>query len=264
MPERAPLRGEVLHRAIQERIKRLIVERDLEPGDPLPPETEMAVELGVSRSSLREAVKALQSAGLIETRHGHGTFVRQFSLGSLLDGWASGILFAVKRDARTVRQLFEMREVLESALIARVVGRHSPQDLADLRELSARMVARAREGRDFVDEDHRFHELLYRPFGNELLDQLLELFFRVYRAVRSQVPTVERLAHARRHRRIYEAVASGDRAAAVAAVTGHFTPILDMYARMPGPSSAAPHARAAGQASPPPQPLRTRGRRRQA
>ncbi|MBI4011844.1 MAG: FadR family transcriptional regulator [Candidatus Rokubacteria bacterium] len=248
MPGLTPLRGELLHRTIQERIKRTIIERDLKPGDPLPPETEMAVELGVSRNSLREAVKALQSAGLIETRHGHGTFVRRFSLGPLLDGWTFGILFEVKRDARTVRQLFEMREVLESALIVRVVGHHSPQDLRELRELSARMVDRARKGQDFVEEDHRFHEVLYRPFGNELLNQLLEVFFRVYQAVRSQVPTVERLAHARRHRRIYEAVASGDRRAAVEAVTGHFTPILAMYAGMPPPA---------------PQPLQKRGRRRQ-
>ena len=57
-----PLRADPLHRAIQERIKRLIVERRLKPGDPLPPEGQLSAELGVGRNSLREAIKALQDA----------------------------------------------------------------------------------------------------------------------------------------------------------------------------------------------------------
>lgn len=244
----------MLHRSIQARIRDLVLDRGLRPGDPLPPETEMAGELGVSRSSVREAVKALQAAGLVETRHGYGTFVRPFSLGPLLEGWALGLLFEVRRDARTVRQLFELREVLESALIGRVVGRHTPAQRDELRELARRMVQRARAGHDFVEEDHRFHELLYRPFDSALLGQLLEVFFRAYRAVRHQVPTVDRLPQARRHQRIAEAVAAGDRAAAVEAVTAHFTPVLAMYARMSPGETPAP-------APVPPPPARRRARR---
>ena len=70
----------LLYRSVQDRIKRYIVEHDLEGGDALPPETQLTRDLGVSRSSVREAVKALESLGILVTRPGKGLYVRPFSL----------------------------------------------------------------------------------------------------------------------------------------------------------------------------------------
>ena len=71
-----PLRGPALSKAIQEYVKQFILENDLKGGDPLPSETHLVKDLGVGRSSVREAVKSLQSLGIVEVRHGDGLYLR--------------------------------------------------------------------------------------------------------------------------------------------------------------------------------------------
>ena len=71
-------RQPILTRAIQEQIKRYVTQEALVPGDPLPSEIQLAVTLGVSRGSVREAIKALESLGIVEVRRGNGIFVREF------------------------------------------------------------------------------------------------------------------------------------------------------------------------------------------
>ena len=69
------MRTEAIFRAAQERIKQYIVDNALRPGDPLPTEFDLSRSLGISRNSLREALKALETIGVVETRHGLGSFV---------------------------------------------------------------------------------------------------------------------------------------------------------------------------------------------
>src|SRR5258706_15386912 len=79
-----------LYQAAQEAIKNYIIENDLQPGDPLPPEIELTRIFKVSRTSVREAVKSLESLGMIEARSGSGLFVKSFSFEALLDHFAYG------------------------------------------------------------------------------------------------------------------------------------------------------------------------------
>ena len=174
------VRRELLHQAIQDRVKQFIIEHGFQPGDLLPAEADLARTLGTSRPSLREAMRALQTLGVVETRHGAGTFVGRFSLEPFADGLAFQIAVEHRRDdrrvARDLRELVAIREVLESGLVARLAGTYGEADLAALYHQVAEMEELAATGQMFTENDWRFHELLYRPTGNRLLLQLLQSF----------------------------------------------------------------------------------------
>src|SRR6195952_121448 len=97
----------LFYRIVQDALKNYILEKNLKPGDPLPAETELARQLGISRNSLREAAKALESVGILETRQGSGLFVREFSFEPLLENMSYGLLF-------DLRQLAELLQVAKS------------------------------------------------------------------------------------------------------------------------------------------------------
>ena len=151
-----PLGTETIYRAAQERIKQYIVAHDLRPGDPIPTETVLARDLGISRNSLREALKALATAGIVETRHGLGTYVGQASLAPLIDGMAFNLVQNISRDTRTLREMLQLREILEFELVRRVTGMHAPEQLARLDACVARMEADAARGDDGPNVDPSF------------------------------------------------------------------------------------------------------------
>jgi DNA-binding FadR family transcriptional regulator len=156
-----PLRTESIYRAAQERIKQYIVAHGLMPGDPIPTETTLARDLGISRNSLREALKALAMAGVVETRHGLGTYVGQASLAPLIDGMAFNLIQNISRDTRTLREMLQLREILELELVRRVTGMHAPEQLARLDACVARMEADAPHGIMDPLVDRAFHDALY-------------------------------------------------------------------------------------------------------
>lgn len=234
------LRGEDLHKAIQERIKRIILDRHLRSGDPLPTEADLTRDLGVGRNSVREAIKALQTLGVVEIRHGLGTFVGNFSLDPLVDGLTLRILISVGRDTRTVHELLDVRQVLETGLVIRVTGLHTAEELDELDALVTAMEAQADRGEIFPEEDRRFHEALYRPLHNELLGQLLQVFWQVFHTVRAELPGEPGppSRSAERHRRILDALLARDGAAAAAAMDEHFNGIRGW---LKAPASVSTH-----------------------
>jgi DNA-binding FadR family transcriptional regulator len=226
-----------LHRVIQERVKQFIVEQGYTSGDLLPPEAELARQLGTSRASLREAIRSLQTLGIVETRHGRGTFVGTFSFGSLTDG----MTFQMgKRQANdgVPRELIEMlavREVLESSLVARLVHDYTDDDIANLYALAAEMEQLAANDVLFTTIDWRFHELLYRPAHNQWLTQLLESFWTVFYRVRDSPPEARHLvATARHHREVVDAIVARDPDAAARAMAVHFTGVMEWVSEQGG------------------------------
>jgi len=210
--------------ALQESIKRLIVERRLTPGSPLPTEFELMAELGVSRHPLREAMKALEALGIVDIRHGYGTYVGSVSLGGLETGLAFRTARSLKGDLSDIRELLELREVLEAGLVQRVLAAYDRADFAGLEEAVAAMEARARRGEYASDADWRFHETLYRPLGNELILDLLRVFWRVFHALDEELPDADWTPEmvARWHRTILTALRNRDEAALRGAIDEHF------------------------------------------
>lgn len=207
---------------VQEAVKDLILARRLAAGDPMPTETELMEELGISRNSVREALKALQAVGIVDIRHGFGMFVGRMSLTGLVDELAFHSRITLQAGNDDLGHLIEIREILESGLVGRLIDRAA--DIAPVAEVMARMEAEAAAGPVSPETDRVFHELLYRPLGNPVIDRLLGAFWEVYHQLRDELePPVETPAEVlRRHRDIYTAVLGGDKEAAVTAMYRHF------------------------------------------
>lgn len=209
-----------LHQSVQEAIRAFILDNALGAGDALPPEGDLARQLGVSRNSVREAVKALESLGILETRRGSGLFVRPFSFDPLLASLSYGLLV----DLRDLAELLEIRRALETGLIAGAMAAMPPAAVADLGEVVEAMRARAERGEPFPDEDRRFHQVLFEPLGNRTLLKLLDVFWLAYSRAseHADIGSPDPLPTYRDHAAIAAAVARGDAAAARVALDAHY------------------------------------------
>lgn len=211
----------------QDRMKRFILERGYTSGDSLPPETTLAKELGISRASLRETISALQSQGILESHQGRGTYVSSFSFASVVSSLGFHIELASNADPTVpcsdLDQLVEMRELIESALVAELISQYRQADILVLYALTTKMAQAAERGEDFIDLDWRFHTVLYRRSGNAMLLKLLDAFWEISNEVRYPIPSSDYLrANAENHRKIVDAIASKDGRAASNAMRLHF------------------------------------------
>ncbi|MGW5736083.1 MULTISPECIES: FadR/GntR family transcriptional regulator [Streptomyces] len=219
-------------RDIQERIKKLIIDQRLPSGASLPTEPELMERLGVSRNSVREALKALQAMGIVEIRHGFGTYVGPMSMAPMIEGLAFRTVAGHYRGEDSLLQLLELREAVETGLIARLAGRIPAVDLAELDALVDRMDSEAAEsdgragraGAVHTETDRAFHATLYRCLRNPLLGEVLEAFWDAFHRVRTDLVDVPQdpKVTCRQHREILDAVRSGDVLRAERAIREHF------------------------------------------
>ena len=222
---RAPL----LHITVQDSLKQYIEANQLKAGDPLPPETFLAQQLGVGRNSMREAIKALESLGILETRRGIGVFVKEFSFKPLLDNLAYGL----QDSLRDVEELREIRRVLETGLIGKTIEMIDEADLAALRDVTARMKVRAERQESFAEEDQRFHQLLFRCQNNHMLSALIDIFWTAFNKASNfnDLDNPEPLDTWRDHHEIVEAVARKDVEQARKRLDDHYRGIQQVIAR---------------------------------
>ncbi|ROT26329.1 FadR/GntR family transcriptional regulator [Micromonospora sp. HM5-17] len=211
---------------LQERIVDLIHERRLAPGAAMPTEPQLMDLLGASRNSVREAVRALQALGIVEIRHGYGTFVGHAPLDVLSPSLTFRVRSRADRGVRALQDLVEVRELLEVGLIGEVAKTVSEPRLAALDALVTAME-RDREA------DRAFHSLLYESCGNELVLQLIGLFWDVYHEVGAALDPPEGRAAdiVANHRRIVEALRARDSRGAQEAMRLHFHDVKARIAR---------------------------------
>ncbi|MCU7726211.1 FadR family transcriptional regulator [Actinoplanes sp. KI2] len=153
-----------------EKIKAMIVAGDLRPGDRLPREADLAERLGLSRNSLREAVKALSLIRVLDVRQGDGTYVTSLAPQMLLD--ALNFIVDFHRDD-TVLEFFEVRRILEPAATALAAQRMSDDDVRELGKVLADLSDDA--GIDeLVANDLEFHHRIAAGSGNTLLCSLID------------------------------------------------------------------------------------------
>ncbi|MEV0225319.1 FadR/GntR family transcriptional regulator [Streptomyces sp. NPDC050704] len=211
-------------RDLQEQIKKLIIDRRLPTGATLPTEPELMELLGASRNSVREALKALQAMGIVEIRHGFGTYVGPMSMAPMIEGLAFRTVAGHYRGEDSLLQLLELREAVETGLISRLAGRVPPDDLAELDALVDRMDTEAAVGVGLAETDRTFHATLYRGLDNLLLSELLEAFWDAFHRVRTdlvELPQDPKVT-CRQHREILDAVRAGDAVRAEEAIREHF------------------------------------------
>ena len=167
------LRGTALSQEIQGYIKDFIIENNLKAGDSLPSEGQISYNMGVSRSPVREAVKSLQSLGIIEAKQGEGLFVREWNLDPLLET----LNYGMRVSPITLRELYQIRVWLESSVIEQVVENITDQELIELDILMLRWEQTMKNGEPYTHLDEEFHRILLGISGNETLVKLFEVFW---------------------------------------------------------------------------------------
>jgi GntR family transcriptional regulator, transcriptional repressor for pyruvate dehydrogenase complex len=219
-----PMSRQSLAARVAQTIKRYILTENLQAGDPLPSERQLAGSLVVSRTVLREALGILVGEGLITKEAGRGIFVLPY------DREHVGASFALQLDVEqpAVDELIELRRAVEVGALGLAVQRITPAEIERLRDLVAQMQAKLAAGENIATEDVELHQALLDATRNPLLMQLRPLVEEVMRL------TVERNLHAlveeRDERavdimaRLVEAVAGGDVWEARRLMEEHLTP----------------------------------------
>jgi GntR family transcriptional repressor for pyruvate dehydrogenase complex len=152
------------------RIRQMILTGELAPGDRLPPEGNLAANLGLSRTSLREAVRALTVLGVIDTRQGDASYIT--NLGPELLLGALGLAVDLQRE-ETMPDLVAVRRILEPAATAMAAGRITVEEIQRLRALIPSRFG-DEPASEFVELDREFHHTIARAAGNDLLLALLD------------------------------------------------------------------------------------------
>lgn len=203
------------------RIRELILTGELRPGSRLPPEQQLAAELGVGRNLMREAVRALVVARVLEVRRGTGTYVTSLEPELLLQ--AVGVAVELLH-GDTLLEVMEVRRLFEPVATAVAASRISSTQLAAVKDhLDA--MREAREDVELLNEhDAAFHRAVLDATGNRTLSTLLDgvssqtLRARVWRGLMDDNAAGRTLAE---HEAIYAALAAGDPALAHAAALLH-------------------------------------------
>ena len=191
------------------RIKEMIVSGDLAPGDRLPPEKELSERLGLSRSSLREAVKALEVIRILDVRRGDGTYVTSLEPELLLEA----LSFVVDlHDDESVLETFAVRRILEPAAAALAARRAGAETAARLRQFLAK-TSEQNDVTALVTHDIEFHHTIAQASGNRYLTGLIEsmssrtIRARVWRGITQDGAANRTIAE---HATIANALAEGD------------------------------------------------------
>lgn len=219
-------------------VKRFIEQHQLKGGDPLPSEAVLCQELGMSRASLREGLKSLESLGIIRTRHGEGVFVAHFSFDPILHN----LPYSIAAQGSSLRELLQVRCALEVGMISQVVANIGPSDIDELSDLAQQMLQCSERGESFAELDRAFHATLFRCLDNTFLLSLVDLFWQVFNRLSDRLPVPDAVAQratAQDHLAVARMVQSGDVQALERAHRHHFNEIsrrLDtMYAPVARP-----------------------------
>jgi len=220
-----PVRKKNLAQGVVEDINSRIRQAQLKPGDKLPTESAIMAQYGVSRTVVREAISHLQAAGLVQTRHGIGTFVlekQQANLGIDTDSIVT---------VRDVLAILELRISMETEAAWLAASRRSQAQVAELGEALGDMQRAMSAGRASVDADVRFHALVAEATGNRYFVEMLgQLGNALIPRARLNTPGMEPERPMdylervnREHEDIYNAILRQDPEAARAAMRTHLS-----------------------------------------
>jgi GntR family transcriptional regulator, transcriptional repressor for pyruvate dehydrogenase complex len=218
-------------------IRRLITDGTLPPGTRLPAEPQLAAQLSLSRNTLREAVRALITARVLDVRRGDGTYVTSLEPQLLLDG--IGFAVELMQDERAL-ELLELRRILEPGATALAAMRARPEDLAEIGRRLAEMERSHGEVR--IKQDIEFHGRIASAAGNETLATMLTGVSGKTVHARIWHGTLDKQADARAHedhQTIYAALIDRDPMLAASAATVHVANTERWYRQMLDADTAA-------------------------
>ncbi len=217
MTEFRPVKTKRTSESILEQIKKLIIEGQLAPGDKLLTERELSERLQVSRASVREALSALNLAGILEIKHGEGIYIKRPGPDSIIEP----LTFILLLEKDKLQNILEVRKALEVEAAGLAAERCPPELLEELKKVVEEMEEDLPAGKKAEQLDLSFHLTLAQASQNPLLSRLMntvqEIIGQTLKVTRAlwlsaTSGTTRRLFE--EHRDIYLAVAARDRARA--------------------------------------------------
>lgn len=227
-----PIKDKKVYEQIIDQIKEKIYDGHLKKGDKLPSERALTEELQVSRASIREAFSALEMIGLIESRHGEGTFIKENTDNNFLKPLS--LLFMLEENVQ--KDLIELRRMIEISGVRFAAWRANQDDLAEIGHWVKLMEENCGDTDIYWKADREFHYALARATKNRLVYKLLnsiseviDLYLaHVIKQIVKNENKVELLI--RQHRNIYDAICKGDQNLAQKAMEEHLAWSEDLIA----------------------------------
>lgn len=220
------IQAERLYERIVEQIEQRVLSGELKVGDQLAPERELAEQFGVSRTAVREAVKALRQKGLVEVQPGRGTFIT--------DGTSRAVRHSLDLAMKIggsngSANLVEVRELLEPEIAALAAARASEENIATLRAAVAAMDAALDDPETFIEADLDLHLALAEAAHNTLIPALIDPIVDLLREQRARIFRVAGGPQRGQfhHKRILDAVARHDPEAAREAMRAHLRQVRE-------------------------------------
>ena len=215
---------------IIEQIRDLIVQGKMSPGTRLPNERELASRLGVSRVTLREALKALAITGWIDMRPGDGNYVAEFSP----DKMVKPLSYLLYLNKENILDLHEIRSILEAETTGLAAKRCSEEQLHEIQRLIEGMAESAEQNHNvFMEYDAKFHALVCNAANNPALARLIEFIFQILNeALKGILMQPEgRCMAIEDHNRIFQAFVKRDYKEAREAAKKHLRHVKDFLVK---------------------------------
>ena len=216
-----------LYKEVAARIRELISSGELQAGQALPSERKLAAQFEVGRAVIREAVRQLEAAGLVESRHGGGNYVREVTTEHLVAPIAS----VLNSKAQLREELMDARALFEPQVAREAALRATPEDLSFLEAAVYRQAERVANGQSTAEEDAEFHGRLARATQNSVVERVMgiidDLLEDVYERLSQHGERSQRSLEG--NRRILKAVQSRDPDAAQSAMAEHIEDIASHF-----------------------------------
>jgi len=213
------LKKSAISEDIVDKLLSLIRERELRPGDKLPPERELAMLMRVSRPSLREALRALSIMNVIEIRQGDGTYVTSLEPSLLM----AHLDFVFALTDATFLDLFEARKILEPGIVALAAVHITEPEMIHLEGCAARSIQQVHNLPAFVAIDVELHEIIAKAAKNTILERFMAGLGQLGQVSRTRTVALPGIPEQSvcDHQAIIEALKAHDPAAASAAMLHH-------------------------------------------
>ena len=238
-PKNEPLLRPMEQKSIVDRIiarlTEAVVSGRLKPGEKIPTETELADSMGVGRNSVREAVKALVTIGVLDIRRAEGTFVADGFNDRMMEPMVYGLIL----EGGSTPAVLELRHIFDVGVLQLAIEKATDEDIARLKSalgLLEKTILKSPSDEALMMADIAFHDEMQRIAGNPLVEKMSFVVERVARDSRQKA--IERFRAGGEldeflalHRNLYEVVASRDKARVVDAMNDHFRYWKDVFGK---------------------------------
>ncbi len=218
-----PVKKTKIYEEIVAKVKDMIQEGRLKSGEKLPGERELAEVFHVSRSSVREALRSLESHGFLESRQGDGTYIARQPVESLVNPLAAVILS--EKDGQM--ELFEMRRMVEPHVAYLAAERATPEEIEMMEEALELQAEEIAKGETGTEIDKTFHYLMAKATKNKVFIRIADSIMDLLAESRDKYLQVEGRPQKSilRHRQLLEAIKAGDQELAAKIMREHLTDI---------------------------------------